>query len=131
MSDLPTTSLRTFKALDIDGSSTATFEIKFIQPKHYDEAINIMNEFFLADEPMARVRKFKEDREAMIENTAAWLGILSDKRVSIACFKRVKADEEMVAANFLYVKRKAVNDDCEVSDIYSYQRADIIDYFSD
>lgn len=118
---LPITPLRTFSALDIDGSSSVTFEIKFIQPNHYDEAINFMNEFFLADEPMARVRNFKDDHESMIENTAAWREILNDKKISIACFKRTKDDEEIVAVNFLYVKRKSVDDNCEVSDIESHR----------
>ena len=91
---LPITPLRTFNAFDIDGSSTVTFEIKFIQENHYDEAINFMNEFFLADEPMARVRNFKDDHESMIENSAGWREILKYK-ISIACFKRTKDDEEI------------------------------------
>ena len=117
---LPITPLRTFNAFDIDGSSSVTFEIKFIQENHYDEAINFMNEFFLADEPMARVRNFKDDHESMIENSAGWREILKDK-ISIACFKRTKDDEEIVAVNFLYVKRKSDDDNCEVSDLESHR----------
>lgn len=104
------TPLRTFTARDLDNTTEATFEIKFISENRYKDAINFMNKFFLAQEPMARVRKFQEDKGAMEENEVAWMEILSKEKISIACFK----GDEIVAVNFLYVKKMSNKDESEV-----------------
>lgn len=98
--------LRTFKCQDENGEKSADFHIKFIHENYFDEAINFMNEIFLADEAMCKVRKFKEDQNAMKENSENWRRILSEK-ISIGCWKINKKEEKLVGVNFLYVKKKS------------------------
>lgn len=106
--------LRAFKSLDA-GGSPADFHIKFITENYFDDCINFMNEFFIADEAMCKVRNFKEDREAMEENSKTWRKVLAEEKISIGCFKvDGEKEEKLIGVNFLYVKRKSESDEVEV-----------------
>lgn len=98
--------LRAFRALDAAGKLLVDYQIKFIEPRHFEETISQMKQFFLPYEKMSRSRKLADNPEAVEDPIRIWQKMLEDEKVSIGCFQ----NEAMVGANLLNIKRKSDED---------------------
>jgi hypothetical protein len=93
--------LRAFKAFDVAKKSLIEYQIKFIKPQSYDEALLQMQKYFYVHETMSKSRGNNENSDVE-DVTKIWRNILESEKVSIGCFE----GEKIVGANLLSVKRK-------------------------
>lgn len=105
--------LRSFKALDLMKKSMVDYQIKFIEPRNFEQAIYQMKTFFLPCERMNRTRNLIHDPVAVEDVLKLWRKILEKEKISIGCFQ----GETMIGANLLSVKKKCDEKNVEVRKI--------------
>ncbi|GAB0087128.1 hypothetical protein DMENIID0001_014050 [Sergentomyia squamirostris] len=83
------------------------FWVQDLPEDRFAEAIDIMVEHFLRDEPMSKSRKTLEDPRSVESFRKAWKVILATK-VTLVCFR--EGSDEIIGINCLNVTQKGVED---------------------
>lgn len=94
-----------FKALSSDGVlGLRAYRIEDIQRDRFDDALEIMRDKHLLDEPMYSSKGVRDDPVALQEMIDNWKNML-EQGVSLICFE--EASDEIVAVNLLGVVTEA------------------------
>lgn len=101
--------LRSFRTLDVDGETLTNFSIKFLEPNYYEQALDLMVNFFIPDEAMCRSKKVSEYPAAVENCLKYWRKMLEDEKLSIGCFKIDGEVENIVGVNILCLKKESGN----------------------
>lgn len=92
----------TFKAKDLDGSLTS-YDIQDLPPDQFDEAVSLMKQNYLTDEPLAKVTNLLLEPGSMEDYMDAWKKSIKQK-MAVGCYKA--GTKKLVAVNFLAVITK-------------------------
>ncbi|XP_059619201.1 uncharacterized protein LOC132263452 [Phlebotomus argentipes] len=103
-SDVPFPSVwHRFSAKDPKSGETVQFRIQDLPEERYGEAIDMMVEHFLRDEPMCKSRNCVDDPRAIADFRQMWQKVVQDK-LCLVCFR--EDSDEIVGMNFLKVTQK-------------------------
>lgn len=91
---------REFEARDSHGDAEAKFRIEDLQSDRFDEALDIMRDKHILDEPMYPAKGCRDDPDSLREMTENWRNMLEQK-ISLVCYK--DGSGEIVAVNVLGV----------------------------
>jgi hypothetical protein len=94
----------TFRAKDNNSEKMIEYRVQDLLERDSDEAVKLMAEFFLPDEPFSIAFKISESAEAVNDFRKFWRSILEQK-FSLACYK-CDGSDELVAVNLLTVDSK-------------------------
>lgn len=94
----------TFQGKDLDGSSTTTYEIRDLIDEDLDEALDLMQMYYLRDEPISKVVCLLEDPQSIDDNLNTWRKCMKQK-MPIACYETKTG--KLVGVNFLWVSLKS------------------------
>lgn len=97
-----------FKALDCDSiEQFVEYRIEDLQPDRFEDAVNIIRDKHLIDEPMKSSKNLRDCPVSVQEMTENLWAILR-QNISLVCFK--EGSEEIVAVNILGVITEAESD---------------------
>ncbi|GAB0087129.1 uncharacterized protein DMENIID0001_014060 [Sergentomyia squamirostris] len=86
------------------------FWVQDLPEDRFDEAIDMMVEHFLRDEPMCKSRKCTEDPRAIEDFRGVWKKVLTDK-LTLVCFR--EGSDEIMGLNCLKLTQQGVEDHVE------------------
>lgn len=92
-----------FQAPDLDGSMTY-YDIQDLPHERFDDAVSIMKESYLTDEPLAKVMNLILEPGSIEDYKDLWR-ISMNQNMAVGCFKSGSA--KLVGVNFLAVSSKA------------------------
>lgn len=99
-SDIPYPSTwLTFEATDLEGKPT-TYEIRDLVEADRDAAFELMTNFYVRDEPLAKVLEILGDPDSLEDMRASWAKSLAQK-VAIGCFET--KTQTLAGLNFLFI----------------------------
>lgn len=99
----------TFKARDLHSNKDIEYRVQDFPEDRYEEGVQYMVQNFFEHEVMAKTRRIKNDRNAVLEISAFFRGEIA-KKLSFACFK--EGSDDIIGMNIMAVKHK--NDKAEV-----------------
>ena len=86
-----------FEAFDTFGEKLC-YKIEDLQEDRFEEALKILSENFIRDDPMMSSKRVNEDSQSVEELNEFWRKLLNQK-ISIACFE--EASNEIVGVSLL------------------------------
>ncbi|XP_055712606.1 uncharacterized protein LOC129807400 [Phlebotomus papatasi] len=89
---------RRFKAKDVETGELVNYRVQDLPEDRYEEAVQLLVEHFLKDEPMCKAGGAAADPQSVAGFSNAWRLILQD-RISLVCFK--ENSDEIVGVNVL------------------------------
>ncbi|GAB0087130.1 uncharacterized protein DMENIID0001_014070 [Sergentomyia squamirostris] len=98
---------RRFKAKDAETGEMVNYRVEDLPEDRYEEAVELLVEHFLKDEPMCKAGGAANDPQSIAGFSNAWKAILQDK-ISLVCFK--ENSNEIVGVNVLKICSKDVED---------------------
>lgn len=91
---------REFEARDRHGDAKVKFRIEDLQSDRFAEALDVMRDKHILDEPMYSSKGCRNDPDSLREMTENWRNMLEQK-ISLVCYE--DGSEEIVAVNVLGV----------------------------
>ncbi|XP_031631962.1 uncharacterized protein LOC116346167 [Contarinia nasturtii] len=92
-----------FNATDINGNDIVQYTIRNIPKKKFDQALDIMINYYLTDEPISVAMGIINDKNVVKSYRKQWLKILKNG-LSVACFK--SGTDEIVGVQLLQIESK-------------------------